>query len=87
MSGRGLNELSFGVFGATARPLLCTHQSPGLEPKCALLAPSAEAHRTCVDLASKAIEKPVTRDGNVFRVEELIGGVACLLKWEVHDGI
>jgi hypothetical protein len=29
----------------------------------------------------------VTRDGNVFRVEELIEGVACLLSWEVHDGI
>jgi hypothetical protein len=33
------------------------------------------------------MEKPVTRDGNVFRVEELIGGVAYLLNWEVYDGI
>ncbi len=60
---------------------------PGTRPQCALLAPSAEAHSTCVDLASKAMEKPVTRDGNVFRVEELIGGVAYLLNWEVYDGI
>jgi len=26
-------------------------------------------------------------DGNVFRVEALIDRVACLLNWEVHDGI
>ncbi|MGB9371349.1 MAG: hypothetical protein WCB79_05410 [Halobacteriota archaeon] len=40
-----------------------------------------------VDLASMAMEKPVMLDGNVFRVEALIERVACLLNWEVHDGI
>gem|GEM_PF-3146847 len=43
--------------------------------------------RTCIDLLRKAIENQLIQDGNVFRVEEPIGGVAFLLNWEVHDGI
>jgi hypothetical protein len=33
------------------------------------------------------MENPVMLDGNVFSVEALTDRVACLLKWEVHDGI
>jgi hypothetical protein len=48
---------------------------------------SVKAHGTCIDLPRKAIEEPLMRDGNVFRLEEPIGGVAFLLNWEVHDGV
>lgn len=41
-----------------------------------LLASSAKSHSTSADLSRKAIEEPLMRDGNVFTVEEPIGGVA-----------